>query len=107
METCDETLFPLDVLHRLDLVENVAHRLAIIKGLEDFYRKNPVDEQTRQKLMDKILFLLTKYNPISLTSTDLEFINAYFDFLIFLNQMTIDVIAEFIYWYLDGGERLR
>ena len=107
LENCDESLFPLDVLQRLDFIRNLDHRLILLKELENFYRANPISDQTREILIDKILFLLTKYDPANLSATDLEMLTIYFRLLVHINRMTIDVVAEFIYWYLDGGDRVR
>jgi hypothetical protein len=66
-----------------------------------------MNDQTRDALIDKILFNLTKFNPASYGLNDIEFISTYLRLLAHINKMTIDVIAEFIYWYLEGGDRMR
>ncbi|CAF4764175.1 unnamed protein product, partial [Rotaria magnacalcarata] len=38
---------------------------------------------------------------------DIEFITTYLRLLAHMNKMTMDVVAEFIFWYLDGGEQIR
>lgn len=97
----------MDVLQRLDFIRNLDNRLILLKELENFYRANTISDQTREALIDKILFLLTKYDPANLSATDFEMLTIYFRLLVHINRMTIDVVAEFIYWYLDGGDRLR
>lgn len=97
----------MEVLQRIDLIEDLENRLRIVKALNEFYRSETIDEQTREKLNEKLIFLLGKYDPTNLTSIENEFVQAYLDFLVFVNRLTIDVVAELIYWYLDAGEQMR
>ena len=79
----------------------------ILRELENFYRTHPMNDLIRQTLVQKILFHLTKYNPADESQTDEAFINIYLQLLAQINRMTIDVIAEWIYWYLEGGHHIR
>ncbi|CAF0962576.1 unnamed protein product [Adineta steineri] len=107
LETCDEDLFPTHVLQRLDMIISVEDRLAVLHELEDLYRSSSVNDQTRDSLIDKILTQLTKFNPLYYDTYDIEFISTYLRLLVLLKKMSIDVVGEFIYWYLEGGDRLR
>jgi hypothetical protein len=107
LENCDENSFPVDVLQRLDFIPSVEHRVTVLHELENFYRTSSTNDQTNDSLIDKILFNLTKFNPSNYGINDFELISTYLRLLVQFNKMTIDVMAEFIYWYLEGGNRLR
>lgn len=107
LETCDEDLFPTHVLQRLDMVPSVDDRLAIVRELDEYYRSSTLTEQTRDSLIDKILQQLAKFNPLYYDTHDVELICIYLRLLAFLNKMSIDVVGEFIHWYLEGGDQLR
>lgn len=107
MENCDENLFPVDVLQRLDFISNLDSRIKVLHELENYYRSNPISDQIRDSLVDKILFHLTKFTPPNYEPNDIELITTYLRLLVYLNRMTMEVVAEFIYWYLEGGDRLR
>lgn len=83
------------------------NRIRALLEVENFYRVNSMTEQTRDSLIDKILFQLTKFDPSKYGPQDFELISTYIRLLVMINKMTLDVVAEFIYWYLDGGERIR
>ena len=107
LENCDENTFPVDVFQRLDFIPILEDRLKVLQELENFYRTNPITDQVRDTLIDKILFQLTKFTPPNYEIHDIEFITIYLRLLVKFNKMTMDVVAEFIYWYLEGGERIR
>jgi len=107
LENCDENLFPIDVLQRIDFISIIENRIRVLHELENFYRTDTINDQICDKLIDKILFQLTKFNPPNYGLKDIEFISIYLRLLVQINKMTIDVIAEFIYWYLEGGEQIR
>ena len=107
LETCDESTFPFDVFQRLDFVANPSHRLIILKELEAFFRSQTMNDTTRDLLNDKLLFHLTKYNPTKVSTEDMTSIEILFRMLAETNRMTIDVVAEFIYWYLDGTDQIK
>lgn len=64
-------------------------------------------DQTSDSIIDKILFHLTKFHPANYGPHDFELISTYIRLLVMINKMNMDVVAEFIYWYLDGGDRVR
>jgi hypothetical protein len=97
----------VDVLQRLDLISVIENRMQVLHVLEEFYRTNSINDQTRDTLIDKILFQLTKFNPPNYDLNDIELISVFLRLLVQINKMTIDVAAEFIYWYLEGGEHIR
>ncbi|CAF4224081.1 unnamed protein product, partial [Rotaria sp. Silwood2] len=107
LENCDENAFPPDVLQRLDFISNVENRIIVLHEIENFYRTNSINDQTCDTLIDRILFHLTKFNPPNYGIHDIEFISTYLRLLAHFNKMTMEVIAEFIYWYLEGGEQIR
>lgn len=107
LEKCDEDLFPIDVLQRLDFIPIIDNRIKVLHEIENYYRTNSIGDPTRDSLIDKILFQLTKFNPSNYGLHDIEFISTYLRLLVQINKITIDVVAEFIYWYLDGGDRIR
>ena len=88
-------------------MQNIDHRLLILQELENFYRTHPMNDLVRETLVQKILFHLTKYNPADNSLNDEAFISIYLQLLAQINKMTIDVIAEWIYWYLEGGHQIR
>jgi hypothetical protein len=91
----------------LDFIQITENRIKVLHELENFYRTDSIDDQTRDTLIDKILFQLTKFNSSNYESNDIELISTYLRLLGQINKMTIDVVAEFIYWYLEGGDRIR
>lgn len=91
----------------MDFIQITENRIKVLHELENFYRTDSIDDQTRDTLIDKILFQLTKFNPSNYESNDIELISTYLRLLGQINKMTIDVVAEFIYWYLEGGDRIR
>ncbi|CAF0999067.1 unnamed protein product [Rotaria sordida] len=107
LENCDENAFPSDVLQRLDFISNIENRIIVLQELENFYRTNSINDQTRDTLIERILFHLTKFNPPNYGIHDIELISTYLRLLAHLNKMTMEVVAEFIYWYLDGGDHIR
>ncbi|CAF1127858.1 unnamed protein product [Rotaria sordida] len=107
LENCDENAFPSDVLQRLDFISNIENRIIVLQELENFYRTNSMNDQTRDTLIERILFHLTKFNPPNYGIHDIELISTYLRLLAHLNKMTMEVVAEFIYWYLDGGDHIR
>ncbi|CAF0753292.1 unnamed protein product [Rotaria sp. Silwood1] len=107
LENCDENIFPSDVLQRLDFISNIENRIIVLHEIENFYRTNSINDQTRDTLIDRILFHLTKFNPPNYEIHDIEFISTHLRLLAHLNKMTMDVVAEFIYWYLEGGDQIR
>jgi hypothetical protein len=66
-----------------------------------------MNDLIRETLLQKILSHLTRYNPADDVSNDDAFISIYLQLLAQINRMTIDVIAEWIYWYLEGGHQIR
>jgi len=91
----------------LDSIPKIEKRINVLHELEDFYRTNSINDQTCDTLIDKILLQLTKFNPSYCGLMDIELISTYLRLLVLIDKMTIDVTAEFIYWYLDGGDRIR
>ncbi len=91
----------------MDFIQITENRIKVLHELENFYRTDSIDDQTRDTLIDKILFQLTKFNSSNYESNDIELISTYLRLLGQINKMTIDVVAEFIYWYLEGGDRIR
>lgn len=83
------------------------NRTRVLLEVENFFRVNSMTDQIRDSLIDKVLFQLTKFNPANYGPQDFELISTYIRLLVMMNKMTLDVVAEFIYWYLDGGERIR
>lgn len=91
----------------MDFIQITENRIKVLHELENFYRTDSIDDQTRDTLIDKILFQLTKFNPPNYGLNDIELITIFLRLLVQINKMTIDVAAEFIYWYLEGGEHIR
>jgi len=91
----------------LDFILIAEKRIRVLHEIENYYRTDSINDQTCDTLIDQILFQLKKFNPPNYGLNDIEFISTYLRLLVQINKMTIDVVAEFIYWYLDGGERIR
>jgi hypothetical protein len=81
--------------------------MKILLELQNFYRTYPINDETRDSIIDKILFQLTKFNPPNYGSYDVELISTYLRLIVQFNNMSMEVVAEFIYWYLEGGDRIR
>lgn len=94
-------------MQRVDFISAVENRILVLHEIENFYRVNSVNDFTRDMIIDKILFQLTKFNPPNYEIHDIEFITTYLRLLSQMNKMTMEVVAEFIYWYLEGGEQIR
>jgi hypothetical protein len=89
------------------MIPSMEDRLTILHELEDFYRTSSIDDQTRDSFIEKILLHLTKFNPLYYDTYDVELITTYLRFLVLINKMNIEVVAELIYWYLEGGDYIR
>ncbi|UJR35912.1 hypothetical protein I4U23_028653 [Adineta vaga] len=107
LETCDEDLFPAHVLQRLEMITSIEDRFAVLHELDEYFRSVSITGQTRDSLIDKILTQLTKFNPLFYDTYDVELIFIYLRLLAFLNKMSMDVVGEFIFWYLEGGDQIR
>jgi hypothetical protein len=81
--------------------------MKVLLELENFYRTYSPNEQIRESIIDKILFQLTKFTPPNYGLQDIDFISTYIRLIVQFNKMSMDVVAEFIYWYLEGGDRVR
>ena len=81
--------------------------MKVLLELENFYRTYSPNEQIRDSIIDKILFQLTKFTPPNNGLHDVDFISTYIRLIVQFNKMSMDVVAEFIYWYLEGGDRIR
>ena len=91
----------------MNLIPLIENRLHVLYELENLYRTITINDQMRDTLIEQILFELNKFNPPNYELNDIEFISTYLRLLVHFNKITIDVTAEFIYWYLDGGEQIR
>ena len=89
------------------MIPSIADRFAVLHILDEYYRSVPVADQSRDSLIDKILTHLKKFNPLFYDTYDVELILIYLRLLAFINKMTINVVGEFIYWYLEGGDQIR
>lgn len=86
---------------------SVDNRIATLHEIENFYRSSSVNDQTRDGLIERVLFQLMKFNPPNYQLNDIDFISTYLRLLVHANKMNIEVVAELIYWYLEGGDHLR
>ncbi|CAF0727372.1 unnamed protein product [Didymodactylos carnosus] len=107
LENCDENTFPIDVLQRIDFVQPEEHRFIILHELEHLFQNYPFSQHIRESIVEKILGHLMKYNPMNFAKDDVECIISYIRMLTAMNVMNIDVVTEWMYWYLDGGEKIR
>ncbi|CAF4508243.1 unnamed protein product [Rotaria socialis] len=107
LDNCDEGVFPTDVLQRIDFISAVENRIVVLHEIENLYRAIPINDIGRDTVVDRILFQLSKFTPPNYGPNDIEFITTYLRLLAHMNKMTMDVVAELIFWYLDGGEQIR